>query len=121
MSYKAEQIQYRKELEEVNRDFNKLEKLLEENPQLKVKKFSIIDIPDDFEERRYRKILENQYHDLQTFNDSKYMLLYKIPRHRKWELENNLRFENGNGCATFCFWFVIIEVIFVFLYIMASK
>jgi len=144
MSYETEQIQYAKELKDVERDFDILDKFLKEHPELKVKQRYGFDIHFDAEEYKYKKILENKYHVFDTYNDSKYMLQYRILKHRKDELEYNLqrsktsrnidkavnyigsitpqhvsgrmyKVENGAGCGTFCMWFMIIDALIIFI------
>ena len=144
MSYESEQIEFQKELEQIRARFEALDKYFELHPEEKKKGFGSSSF-GDYTRMQYEQILQRKYNDYDIYGWSTLYLEYKICRYRKNELEYNLKeskthrnisktvdfigsitpqhvsgrvykVENGDGCGTFCFWFLIIDAFIIFLY-----
>lgn len=104
---------------------------------------------DEYKRIQYERILQYKYNDYDTSNWSTLYLEYKIFKNKKDELMYKLtesktqrnisktvnyigsitpqhvsgrvyKVENGDGCATFCIWFLIIDALLIFLYYIIS-
>ena len=104
---------------------------------------------DKYKRMQYEQILQYKYYDYDTSNWSTLYLEYKILKNKKEELlcklsesktQRNIsktvnyigsitpqhvsgrvyKVENGDGCATFCLWFFIIDALLVLLYCIIS-
>ena len=148
MSYEQEQAEYKEQLDKVIKRIKELDNIFAKHPALKYKYSSNRDRCNSQEE--YLKIiLQSNYGDYNTYNDSVYMLEYRLCQHKKSDLEMKLNesksdrniskaldyidgitpkhvsgrvyeVKDGDGCATFCLWFIIIDAIVVFLYYLIS-
>lgn len=134
MSYTTEQLEYKKQLEQVNKTLNELNTLLSQHPELKT------DYSDNLTPQKayYKSILNS--HGISTWYDSELMLESKILTLKKKELEYKLKesklsrnidkisnmipqhvsgrvyaVKDGDGCGLFCLLFVIIDAIIVFI------
>lgn len=85
MSYTTEQLEYQKQLDQVNKKLNELNTLLSQHPELKT------DYSNNFSHRKayYQSILSS--HGISTWGDSELMLESKILTHKKNELEYRLK------------------------------
>ena len=149
MSYENEQIEFQKELEQIKARYEVLHEYFELYPNEKNKGIGSTNVVDDYKRMQYEKILQCKYNDYDTYGWSSLYLEYKICKYRKNELEYNLKeskthrnisktvdfigsitpqhvsgrlykVENGDGCGTFCLWFLIIDAIIIFLYFIIS-
>lgn len=90
----------------------------------------------------FRLLLESDYHKKRSRKQELERLLSQTPAERtKENVKNSVgktadyiasitpqhvsgrvyRVENGDGCATFCLWFLIIDAIIVFIYYLCTK
>lgn len=142
MGYEEEQADYRKQLMAVDERIKMLDELFEMQPSLKKSAHNIFDISP--EEEYYKIILRDKFYDTDTNGDSSLMLEYKLCKHMKDELEFKLsetkasrnvlkalnfiegitpqhvsgriyEVKDGDGCGTFCLWFMLVDVIIVLL------
>ena len=147
MSYEAEQEKYREELKTITKRYEFLHSYFENNPNEKNNREEYSWANP--QRMQLERILQNQYNDFDTSSYSTLYLEYKICAHRKSELEWKVgqsklgrgatktldyiagitpqhvsgkiyKVEDGDGCAKFCIWFVIIDALIVFLYFLIS-
>ena len=134
MSYTTEQLEYQKQLDQVNKKLNELNALLSQHPELKT------DYSNNFspEKAYYQSILSS--HGISTWGDSELMLESKILTLKKSELEYRLKeskfsrnigkisdiipqhvsgrvysVKDGDGCGLFCLLFLIVDGIICFI------
>lgn len=147
MSYEQEQTEYREQLEKINSRISELERAFMQNPSLRIS--SNGGFYGNTQEEYLKLILQKHYGDFNTSGDSVYMLEYKLCKHKKKELEYKLKesktdrniiktldfidgitprhvsgrvyeVKDGDGCGTFCLWFLVVDAIIVFLYYIIS-
>lgn len=144
MNFEQEQAEYRKQLEEVTERLIELENAFIKYPKLK---FSPNGGIGNVQEEYLKMILQQKYGDFSTSGDSVFMLEYKLCIHRQRDLEIKLKesktdrnilktlnyidgiipehvsgrvYKVGDGCGTFCLWFIIIDAIGLFLWYLIS-
>ena len=147
MSYEQEQAKYKEQLDKVIRRIEELDNAFAKHPDLKYS--SNRGFRGNLQEEYLKMILQQNYGDYNTHNDSVYMLEYKLCQYEKSNLVIKLNesktdrnisktldfidgiiprhvsgrvyeVKDGDGCATFCLWFFIIDAIIVFLYFLIS-
>lgn len=147
MSYEQEQAEYKKQLDKVVKRIEELDNAFAKHPYLKFS--SNRSFGGNIQEEYLKVILQQNYGDYNTSNDSVYMLEYKLCQHKKRDLEIKLKesktdrnvlkvldyidgitpkhvsgrvyeVKDGKGCGTFCLWFIIIDAIIMFLYYLIS-
>lgn len=148
MSYELEQKQYAEELEKLKGRYELLKQFFANNPDKKENKTSYLN-SRDYGRMQYKQILENKYSYYDHYKYSTVYLEFLILSFRKSELESKLdqskvgrsvektldfiggitpqhvsgriyKVEDGDGCAKFCLWFVIIDAAIIFLYWLIS-
>lgn len=148
MSYELEQKQYSEELGKLKGRYELLKQFFADNPDKKDNKASCLH-GRDYGRMQYEQILEKKYLYYDHYKYSTLYLEFLILSFRKSELENKLdqskvgrsvektmdfigditpqhvsgriyKVEDGDGCAKFCLWFVIIDAAIIFLYWLIS-
>lgn len=148
MSYELEQKQYSEELGKLKGRYELLKQFFADNPDKKENKASYLH-GRDYGRMQYEQILEKKYLYYDHYKYSTLYLEFLILSFRKSELENKLdqskvgrsvektmdfigditpqhvsgriyKVEDGDGCAKFCLWFVIIDAAIFFLYWLIS-
>ena len=149
MSYESEQKQYAEELETIKKRHDALKLYFDNNPNKKDHFTPSRERLNDYTRLQYERVLENKYNYFEHYKYSTLYLEYLILSLRKSELERNLnqsklgrnmsktadfigsitpqhvsgkiyKVENGDGCAKFCLWFVVIDAAIIFLYWLIS-
>lgn len=138
MSYEQEQAEYKKQLDKVVKRIEELDNAFAKHPYLKFS--SNRSFGGNIQEEYLKVILQQNYGDYNTSNDSVYMLEYKLCQLKESKTDRNVlkvldyidgitpkhvsgrvyEVKDGKGCGTFCLWFIIIDAIIVFLYYLIS-
>lgn len=149
MSYESEQKQYAEELEKLTGRYEALKQFFADNPGKKENETSYLN-GRDYGRMQYEQILEKKYYYYDHRKYSTLYLEFLILCFRISELEYKLKqskvsrgvektvdfiggitpqhvsgriykVEDGDGCAKFCLWFVIIDAVICFLYWLISE
>ncbi len=139
MGYEEENNSIRAELSVLKKEDERLDNYFKVYPGAKTSRNE-----GYFERLKYEQILQKEYNDWNTLNDSILYMQFKIIKYRINHLEYTLKqsktqrtlsksadfmasitpqhvsgnvykVENGDGCGTFCIWFIIIDAIIVLI------
>ena len=142
MTYEDEQIKYAEELKEITLALRRLDEIFKDSSQTNVKilEFYKRQFSSNFEIQQQisiiRNFLEEDYRRKTARKKELERLLSQTPAERtKDNIKNNIgktaeyiasitpqhvsgrvyKVENGDGCGTFCLWFIIIDAIIVLI------
>jgi len=139
MGYEEDNTKMRTELSVLEKEYERLDRYFKVNPGAKTSRNE-----GYFERLKYEEILRKEYNEYNTLNDSILYMQFKIIKYRINHLKYSLnqsktqraisksadfmgsitpqhvsgrvyKVENGDGCGTFCIWFIIIDAIIVFI------
>ena len=147
MTYEDEQIKYAEELKEITLALRRLDEIFKDSSQTNVKilEFYKRQFSSNFEIQQQisiiRNFLEEDYRRKTARKKEFERLLSQTPAERtKDNIKNNIgktaeyiasitpqhvsgrvyKVENGDGCGTFCLWFIIIDAIIVLIIYLIS-
>ena len=147
MTYEDEQIKYAEELKEITLALRRLDEIFKDSSQTNVKilEFYKRQFSSNFEIQQQisiiRNFLEEDYRRKTARKKELERLLSQTPAARtKDNIKNNIgktaefiasitpqhvagrvyKVENGDGCGTFCLWFIIIDAIIVLIIYLIS-
>lgn len=147
MTYEDEQIKYAEELKEITLALRRLDEIFKDSSQTNVKilEFYKRQFSSNFEIQQqisiFRNFLEEDYRRKTARKKELERLLSQTPAERtKDNIKNNIgktaeyiasitpqhvsgrvyKVENGDGCGTFCLWFIIIDAIIVLIIYLIS-
>lgn len=147
MTYEDEQIKYAEELKEITLALRRLDEIFKDSSQTNVKilEFYKRQFSSNFEIQQQisiiRNFLEEDYRRKTARKKELERLLSQTPAERtKDNIKNNIgktaeyiasitpqhvsgrvyKVENGDGCGTFCLWFIIIDAIIVLIIYLIS-
>ena len=147
MTYEDEQIKYAEELKEITLSLRRLDEIFKDSSQTNVKilEFYKRQFSSNFEIQQQisiiRNFLEEDYRRKTARKKELERLLSQTPAERtKDNIKNNIgktaeyiasitpqhvsgrvyKVENGDGCGTFCLWFIIIDAIIVLIIYLIS-
>ena len=147
MAYEDEQIKYAEELKEITLALRRLDEIFKDSSQTNVKilEFYKRQFSSNFEIQQQisiiRNFLEEDYRRKTARKKELERLLSQTPAERtKDNIKNNIgktaeyiasitpqhvsgrvyKVENGDGCGTFCLWFIIIDAIIVLIIYLIS-